>query len=1011
MVTGRVSFAAMLCLLATQAASAATLFVPSNFSTIQDAINAAAPGDTIVVAPGFYVEQLDLLGKSLTIQSLGDASNTTISSTVGPLVRVSNATSATLRGFTLTGVFGSSGSGGAILSQNSGLTVESCSFTSNSVIDGVGAAIYADGGSLTLRTSSFVTNGAAFIDAATSGVGAAVSINNANATITSSTFTGNVGTSMGGGAVGVTGASVVTVTTSTFENNAVNVPSGATTLGGGGAISVRDTATLTVSGGSFSGNLSERGAGGAIRVGASSGMTPNLAISGATLTGNTSTGSGGGAVAFGGTGTCSIVLSTFDGNRATGSSGGAFSTLSTASASNGGVLIDDCTFRNNAAGVAGAVQIASLVVITDSLFEGNEATGATSGSFVLTGGAGAVRSSTAPVGTRIERSTFRNNVVRFQAGDGGGAIRASRGFLAINDCTFEDNRVEVNPSNNFTIHGGAVHLEGRSTSTLPVFSVTNSTFRRNTTRDATLGVGGRGGAIYTTLRQQLTITGNTFVDNTSQDGGHIMVETTFAGPVVFSDNSFSGGGAIPTSAPFPTPGQGGDGGAASIVTGFTSTSPMVINNTTVTNVTAKNSGGFSITSPTQPIVIEDSVFTNVQANAISSSNGGDNAALNINSIGTTIRRSSFTGLRSKLNGVRIIGPADSTAVIDDVRFEDCDAIPFGSSFGDAGGLRVGVSNITIQRATFIDCDGRIGGGLYVEGTGPLILRDSTFDGCSATGNNGGGARIARNGLVQIDRVTFVDNSAARGAGLWCDSAITTISNSLFANNTSTNNDGAVALDGNGSHRFFNNTVANNAGNAMYIATAQNDELLNNVIWGNTGPAIVEVNSGGGNAAVVPASYNIVQGGYAGSMNLSLDPLLVDPANGDFTLNTGSPGIDAGDNTPLGDALTLDLAGNPRFIDVASVVDIGVGPAPVVDIGAYERNEPPIVCDDIDFNNNGVFPEDQDVLDFFEVLAGGSPATCDLVEGCNDIDFNNNEVFPEDQDVVDFFNVLAGGQCP
>ncbi|HLP84985.1 MAG TPA: hypothetical protein VK157_11605 [Phycisphaerales bacterium] len=68
------------------------------------------------------------------------------------------------------------------------------------------------------------------------------------------------------------------------------------------------------------------------------------------------------------------------------------------------------------------------------------------------------------------------------------------------------------------------------------------------------------------------------------------------------------------------------------------------------------------------------------------------------------------------------------------------------------------------------------------------------------------------------------------------------------------------------------------------------------------------------------------------------------------------------------------------------------------------------CDDIDFNNNGVFPEDQDVVDFFDVLAGGSPATCDPVEGCNDIDFNNNGVFPEDQDVVDFFNILAGGTC-
>ncbi|HLP84149.1 MAG TPA: hypothetical protein VK157_07350, partial [Phycisphaerales bacterium] len=62
------------------------------------------------------------------------------------------------------------------------------------------------------------------------------------------------------------------------------------------------------------------------------------------------------------------------------------------------------------------------------------------------------------------------------------------------------------------------------------------------------------------------------------------------------------------------------------------------------------------------------------------------------------------------------------------------------------------------------------------------------------------------------------------------------------------------------------------------------------------------------------------------------------------------------------------------------------------------------CDSIDFNNNGVFPEDQDVIDFFSVLAG---ASC---PPCNDIDFNNNAVFPEDQDVIDFFNVLAGGTC-
>jgi hypothetical protein len=64
------------------------------------------------------------------------------------------------------------------------------------------------------------------------------------------------------------------------------------------------------------------------------------------------------------------------------------------------------------------------------------------------------------------------------------------------------------------------------------------------------------------------------------------------------------------------------------------------------------------------------------------------------------------------------------------------------------------------------------------------------------------------------------------------------------------------------------------------------------------------------------------------------------------------------------------------------------------------------CDVIDFNNNGVFPEDQDAFDMLEVLAGGACST----GACNDIDFNNNGVFPEDQDVIDFFVVLAGGIC-
>lgn len=62
------------------------------------------------------------------------------------------------------------------------------------------------------------------------------------------------------------------------------------------------------------------------------------------------------------------------------------------------------------------------------------------------------------------------------------------------------------------------------------------------------------------------------------------------------------------------------------------------------------------------------------------------------------------------------------------------------------------------------------------------------------------------------------------------------------------------------------------------------------------------------------------------------------------------------------------------------------------------------CSDIDFNNDQVFPSDDDIVDFFNVLAGASCPACDS------IDFNNDCVFPSDDDVIAFFNVLAGGTC-
>jgi hypothetical protein len=68
--------------------------------------------------------------------------------------------------------------------------------------------------------------------------------------------------------------------------------------------------------------------------------------------------------------------------------------------------------------------------------------------------------------------------------------------------------------------------------------------------------------------------------------------------------------------------------------------------------------------------------------------------------------------------------------------------------------------------------------------------------------------------------------------------------------------------------------------------------------------------------------------------------------------------------------------------------------------------PPPACGTIDFNNDSLFPDDGDLIDFLTVLAGGPCGT----NTCNSIDFNGDGLFPDDNDLVAFLRVLAGGEC-
>jgi hypothetical protein len=155
---------------------------------------------------------------------------------------------------------------------------------------------------------------------------------------------------------------------------------------------------------------------------------------------------------------------------------------------------------------------------------------------------------------------------------------------------------------------------------------------------------------------------------------------------------------------------------------------------------------------------------------------------------------------------------------------------------------------------------------------------------------------------------------------------------------------------------------------------------------------------------------------APTANAGLDQTVTDADNsGSETVTLSGTGLDS-DGTissftwrRLGNVILSGQSGNVSLPVGTHVIELTVVDNNTVsgtDTVTITVNPPaPTGCDNIDFNNNGVFPEDQDVIDYFAVLAGGECATC------NDVDFNNNGVFPEDQDVADFFNVLAGGDCP
>jgi parallel beta-helix repeat protein len=127
-----------------------TIHVPGDAPTIQQAINAAQNGDTVLVAPGTYDENIDFEGKSIEVTSESSsgagAANTIIAGSAGPTVtfRSNEPSTAVLNGFTITHQ-----SPGSQTPPGEGIVISSASptVTANAVVENDGCGISIEDGS------------------------------------------------------------------------------------------------------------------------------------------------------------------------------------------------------------------------------------------------------------------------------------------------------------------------------------------------------------------------------------------------------------------------------------------------------------------------------------------------------------------------------------------------------------------------------------------------------------------------------------------------------------------------------------------------------------------------------------------------------------------------------------------------------------------------------------------------------------------------------------------------
>lgn len=218
-------------------------------------------------------------------------------------------------------------------------------------------------------------------------------------------------------------------------------------------------------------------------------------------------------------------------------------------------------------------------------------------------------------------------------------------------------------------------------------------------------------------------------------------------------------------------------------------------------------------------------------------------------------------------------------------------------------------------------------------------------------HQGGAVRlVGAAGIASLQQCLLGGNTARTGGALSAhlDTALVSVDGSTFVRNSALEAGGAIDLE-----RF---------------AAAR---VRNSILRSDLAPSGPEVRLASTASHVCRLGSSNLAGGVAGVATLGsptilddgglidADPRFVDPlgpdddpfrtADGDYHLGAGSPSVDAGSvgsipgdtldldgDRDTAEPLPLDMDGRPRRADDPAAPDTGSGPAPVVDHGPYER---------------------------------------------------------------------------